>query len=59
MSQGPTKTAEDRARDERADILAGIRGDPKARALRASDLDGPIMDMVRAVIIAELNKRGL
>lgn len=46
-------------RDERLDILAGTRGNPKDHALRVSDLDSTIADLIQRMILAELKKRGL
>lgn len=51
--------AQDRARQERLDVLSGIRGDKAEHALRHGDLDGVVAELVQRMLIAELNKRGL
>lgn len=64
MMRGARATAEpqnaqDRARQERLDVLSGVRGDDADHALRRRDLQGDIADLIQKMIVAELNKRGL
>ena len=54
-----TQAAQERVRQERLDVLAGTRGDPADHALRRSDLDTTIADLIQRMIVAELTKRGL
>lgn len=53
------RDVQDRARDERLDVLAGTRGDEADHALRVRDLDGRVAELVQAMILRELKKRGL
>lgn len=57
--RGEDQDAQSRAREERLDVLAGTRGDEADHALRVRDLDGRIPELVRAMILTELKKRGL
>lgn len=51
--------AQERARQERLDVLAGTRGDEEDHALRRRDLKGIISDLITRIVVAELKKRGL
>lgn len=64
MMRGARPTAEpqnaqDRARQERLDVLSGVRGAVEDHALRRRDLQTDIADLIQKMIVAELNKRGL